>query len=139
MKDTAAPLRKGYYDKLQGISVGVFDELLPVNNTSKSYVLLTSQTADEARTKERFMSLCTMLVMVVVRSLSHTGRIECDAIADEVLQTINPLRASEGYIEMQGFQVLTTVLLQNESTHQMSGTEHIYRRLLRFQHKVIEN
>ncbi|HEX8333846.1 MAG TPA: hypothetical protein VF622_14590 [Segetibacter sp.] len=138
MKDNVTALRDGYLAKSSAISVGVYDQHLPSNLSVKKYVLITTQTSDGARTKERFKPNCTVLLDVIVRTTNATGKCECDVIAKECLEVYNP-KSRTGYVSAgNDFEVLSTKIIQNESLHSLSGSENVYRRLIRFEHIVIE-
>ena len=138
MKDVTAKMRQAYTVKLEPLAVGVYDQVLPVNRKDTKYIILTTQTQDGNRTKSNFTPLCSIVVDINVRTGSNTGKLECDRIANEVLQLINPISRS-GYIDLgEDFECVLTTVLQNETLHDLLGTGHIYRRIIRFQHKVLE-
>jgi hypothetical protein len=135
MKDADKAIRVGYTNKLSSLSVNVYDKELPSGSPDTKYLIISTQTFDGARSKSNFEPNCTVLLDIVVRSQRTTGMKEADDIADEVLQLINPL---SGGISIEGFDLINTKLLQSESANSTSVNERVYRRLLRFQHKVVE-
>lgn len=138
MKDAGAAIRKAYVDRLSSLEVGVYDEQLPLRNTDQKYILLTSYSQDASRNKDRFESKCSLVVDINVRVVVPTGKLDCDNIANDVLVLINTLRKS-GYVDLgDEFDCVLTTVLQNESLHLMTPTAHNYRRLIRFQHTVLE-
>lgn len=138
MKDANAAIRMGIVNALENVGVPVYDELLPANRSAYKYILITSQTQGGERTKERFMPVCTAVLDITVRTRVQRGKLECDEIVNDVLTLINPLRRAD-YIDLgDDFELINTSVIQNDTQYFMSGTEHVYRRLVRVQFKVIE-
>lgn len=140
MRGTAAQdvnfeLRKAYYSALQGtISVNVYDEIVPVDAVSKDansfkYVLLSTNTnvSDNDKTEHGWDN--TLLIDVVTGYHRFPGRKENDDICAEILPIIYP--ASNSYLTVTGFKIITTEIIGNETIIEPSDTHTIVRRLIR--------
>lgn len=139
MKDVFSELRQAYYQQLNGLSVdgqtiSCYDTVAPDNISASNFIVLSTQTSSQESNKHANVSDCTLLIDIVTKSTSSTGRLTCDEIANAVTQEI--LTAD---LSLTNFQLVTTVMVSNESLYHKSDSQHIYRRLIRYRHKVVEN
>lgn len=137
MKDVFQALRTAYHQQLDGLAVGAeaiqcYDDVAPDNTTPSKYIILSTQTGSEEGNKHANITDCTMLVDVVVKSTSSTGKLECDEIADQIMQQIDET------LTLTGFDLITCQLVSSESLFMKTGTGYIYRRLIRYRHSVVE-
>lgn len=150
MIDTHKALRKSYYDALQGnltvqetglYPVNVYDELAfgrdQVNE--KYYVLLSTQTATDSSTLDRYGTEATILLDIVHRTGSMVTKDVVDEIGQQILSIVLPVNGTNGLIP-QPF--LSIMLVKKESDQyfpvQTTSTGLVLRRLIRFSQFIHE-
>lgn len=145
MKEISARVRKGYLDKLEGISLNGIS--IPVYDTFAAsdapsyYILLKDINAEEdASIKNVIMQDVNITVDVVTKfTTTGAGSLTSELIGGIVTQLIAP-NSTTDYINLApDFQVLTTRKLKDSPLNTDTGTEKEYRRILIFNHKVKEN
>lgn len=139
MRDVFLELRTAYFQQLNDLSVAgeeipCYDTVVPDNISPAKAIIISTQTDSQVSNKHANISDCTVLIDVVTTSTSSTGRKPCDLIADAVLQVITTAN-----LGLDNFQLVTTKRISNDSLYHYDGSKHIYRRLIRFSHKVVEN
>lgn len=137
MKDPNLALLNAYKTALTGMQFGtesapVYSRSAPLTNTPKKYVLLTSQTKTQNRTKCGFWYDCTITVDIVTRYPNGNGDITFamrvgEEIADRVQATV---------LTPSDFVIVETTQLSTTDLFLPTDAENIYRYIIIFQHKL---
>lgn len=143
MIDTALPVRKGYFQKLNGavtynsLPVPVYDTFA-VNEAVYPYIILSTQTAVDDSVKRCQGQEVTMLLDVVTGFIGAPDRVPLDNICNQIFELINPVDGTD-YIDVgPDLQVISTRLLSDTTMEGQNDVWKIVRRLIRFGHKIHE-
>lgn len=137
MKDPNLAVLNAYKDALQDLVVGevnipVYSKSAPLKNVPKKYVILSSQTKLQNRTKCNYWYECTMTVQIVTRYPNGTGDLSfAMLIGEEVAQRIQ----IDG-INLIDFYLIDTMQLTSSEVILETDTENVFQYLLIFNHKL---
>lgn len=143
MKDTALPVRRGYFQKLNGAvthnsqPVPVYDTFA-VNEAAYPYIILSTQTAVDDSVKRCQGQEVTMLLDVVTGFIGAPDRVPLDNICDQIYELINPVDGTNWISVGPDLRVISTRLLSDTTLESQNDTWKIVRRLIRFGHKIHE-
>lgn len=137
MKDPNLAVLNAYKEALKDMEVGethipVYSKSAPLKNVPKKYVILSSQTKLQNRTKCGYWYECTMTVQIVTRYPNGTGDLSfAMLIGEEVAQRVQ----IEG-IELIDFYLVDTMQLTSTEVILETDTENVFQYLLIFNHKI---
>ncbi len=143
MVDVNTPVRKGYFQRLNGAVmfdgqlVRVCDTFAP-NNVDYPYIILSTQGDTGDSTKQSQSHDATLLVDIVTGFTGGATRIPVDTIAGQILLLINPARTSDQIDVGPDLKIINTRLLSDSTVDAQVGPYKIIRRLLRFGHSIYE-
>jgi len=137
MKDPNLDILNSYKDALADLAVGeikipVYSKSAPLKNVPKKYVILSSQTKAQNKTKCNYWYECTITVQIVTRYPNGTGDLSfAILIGEEISQIIQ-----ENGIDLVDFHNIET--MQNLTTDVIleTDTENIFQYILIFNHKL---
>jgi len=137
MKDPNLDILNSYKDALADLTVGeikipVYSKSAPLKNVPKKYVILSSQTKAQNKTKCNYWYECTITVQIITRYPNGTGDLSfAILIGEEISQIIQ-----ENGIELVDFHNIET--MQNLTTDVIleTDTENIFQYILIFNHKL---
>ncbi len=137
MKDPNLALLNVYKTALAGmtfgtVSVPVYSRSTPLKNVPKKYVLLTSQTKAQNRTKCGYWYNCTITVDIVTRYPNGNGDISFAMVVGEEIAN----RVQVAVITPADFEVVDTLQLSTTDLAIETSEENIYRYIIIFQHKL---
>ncbi len=137
MKDPNLAILNAYKSALAGLTVGgvavpVYSKSAPLKNVPKKYVILSSQTKTQNKTKCNYWYDCTMTVQIVTRYPNGTGDLSFAMVIGEEVQSI----IQEDGITLVDFHNIET--MQNLSTEVIleTDTENVFQYILIFNHKL---
>lgn len=115
-----------------GVSIPVYSKSAPLKNVPKKYVILSSQTKTQNKTKCNYWYDCTMTVQIVTRYPNGTGDLSFSMVIGEEVQSI----IQEDGITLTNFHNIET--MQNLSTEVIleTDTENVFQYILIFNHKL---
>jgi hypothetical protein len=115
-----------------GLAVPVYSKSAPLKNVPKKYVILSSQTKTQNKTKCNYWYDCTMTVQIVTRYPNGTGDLSFAMVIGEEVQSI----IQEDGITLVDFHNIET--MQNLSTEVIleTDTENVFQYILIFNHKL---
>jgi hypothetical protein len=137
MKDPNLSVLNAYKDALANLIVGdvsipVYSKSAPLKNVPKKYVILSSQTKAQNKTKCGYWYDCTMTVQIVTKYPNGTGDLSfAMVIGQEVAEIIQEIG-----IDFVDFHNIET--MQNLSTEVIleTDTENVFQYILIFNHKL---
>jgi hypothetical protein len=137
MKDPNLDILNSYKDALFDLTVGeikipVYSKSAPLKNVPKKYVILSSQTKAQNKTKCNYWYECTITVQIVTRYPNGTGDLSFAILIGEQISQI----IQENGIELIDFNNIET--MQNLTTDVIleTDTENIFQYILIFNHKL---
>jgi len=137
MKDPNLDILNAYKTALASLTVGglavpVYSKSAPLKNVPKKYVILSSQTKTQNKTKCNYWYDCTMTVQIVTRYPNGTGDLSFAMVIGEEVQSI----IQEDGITLVDFHNIET--MQNLSTEVIleTDTENVFQYILIFNHKL---
>lgn len=137
MKDPNLDILNAYKSALSGLTVGgvsipVYSKSAPLKNVPKKYVILSSQTKLQNKTKCDYWYECTITVQIVTRYPNGTGDLSfAMVIGEEIAERIQV----DGITLLDFHNIETMQLLSNEVILE-TDTENVFQYLLIFQHKL---
>lgn len=137
MKDPNLDILNAYKSALSGLTVGgvsipVYSKSAPLKNVPKKYVILSSQTKLQNKTKCDYWYECTITVQIVTRYPNGTGDLSfAMVIGEEIAERIQV----DGITLVDFHNIETMQLLSNEVILE-TDTENVFQYLLIFQHKL---
>jgi len=149
MKEVSHLLRKAYLDLLSPLTVNsviipIFDERVNPNKAIPSfmggiaYVLVTDQNESENTSNRNNLSKAATISLDIITKydLNSGGKLASELISNEIQQQIRILL--DNPITISGFQIMFTRLEFSRGFVENGSTETAYRKLLVFNHKIIE-
>lgn len=144
MKDTGYPLRKAFYELLDGnllynsIDVPVYDDVLM--ESADLYVILSSQTKSPSDNFCTFVSNCTITLDIVHKSQFTFTKDAVDSIHNQIGQLLSTGPGRNSLPFQSGFQFST---LQEDSfsylpTLQSGVDGYITRKLITYRIRIVE-
>jgi hypothetical protein len=137
MKEPNLDILNAYKTALSSLTVGglavpVYSKSAPLKNVPKKYVILSSQTKTQNKTKCNYWYDCTMTVQIVTRYPNGTGDLSFAMVIGEEVQSI----IQEDGIILVDFHNIET--MQNLSTEVIleTDTENVFQYILIFNHKL---
>lgn len=100
------------------------------------YVILSTQTAVQEPIKGCAAYECTILVDVFTKSDYPTGRGVSEDIAEQIDTIINPENNQD--LTITGFQIVGTNKEMDEGLASKNENFYVYRKLLRYRHKLFK-
>ena len=146
MKDINQPIRKAFYEALNGnlsyngVNVPVSDEALKSTDENKSYyVLLSTQSSRDASTKTSDDREATIVLDIVTKTQRVTKSI-CDNIAEQILDHIYTAPHVHTLTAPANWQFLLLRLSDDRHlTLSVPDSVSVVRRLLTFSLRVVQN
>lgn len=142
MRDYNKALRTGYFQRLNGAvlsnsaAIPVYSKMAP-NDASYPYIILSTQTGVEASTKNDQGQDNTILIDIVTGFVGAVNDEIADDIADQVYQLIHP--SNQNFVDVgPNLQIISTDLLLDTTVEGQNNTYKLFRRLIRFGHKIHE-
>ena len=149
MKEVSHLLREAYLTLLQplsveGVTIPIFDERVNPNATipdyrsGKAYVLITDQNEVENTTNRNNLTKAATISLDIITKyqLNSGGKLASELISNEIQQQVRVLLSNP--ITISGFQVQFTRLEFSRGFVENGSTQTVYRKLLVFNHKIIE-
>lgn len=143
MIDVKRPLRKAYYELLDGnISVNghnvpVSDDVKKFGETATMYVILSTQTGSDDSTFSSFDSQEDIILDIVFKSKGRTNKDALDSIATQILGMVLPVPAFNALPTQIGVDFHCVQLINDRYLgFELAGSTSISRRLLTFTQKV---
>lgn len=145
MKDWAQPLRKAYYDLLNGVVVidsgfvPVFQERVADNEPSNIYIVIGDIVSSNADDFTTYNSEVFLNLDVVSRQQSGMGD-EVDTMVDQIKTLLFPTRTTRGIAQPSGFQV-SEIWIESENELPVAELPigYLKRKILRIHHKIVDN
>lgn len=138
-------IRLAYYDALfgsvtsNGLPVPFFDVYVVPENVNKPYVLLSTQTANQLTIKRCKRYNATMLIDIVTGGQNNmAGRRQAEDIASQIESIINPDTFEDLDLTAYGYQLGNTETESDTDSSLKSGSEYIYRKLIRYNHLIVK-
>lgn len=130
-RDAIAELTPAYVTLLGSVAT-VYDEMVPEDVISGTYIVLTEKSASDIDDKNGNLQECIMTVECVVKG-QGTGGKAVRALANGVVALLN----RDATLTTTNFQVVTTRQIGEQSlSGVLSDTQKIFRIILRFSHIV---
>jgi len=130
-RDPIAELVPAYVTLLGGVAT-VYDEMVPEEVTSGTYIVLTEKSANDIDDKNGNLQECIMTIECVVKGQGTGGKV-VRVLATGVEAVLN----RDAALTTTNFQVATTRLISRQSfSGILSDTQKIFRVILRFSHIV---
>lgn len=137
MKDPNLAILNAYKSALANLVIGdleipVYSKSAPLKNVPKKYVILSSQTKAQNKTKCNYWYECTMTVQIVTRYPNGTGDLSFAMVIGEEVQSI----IQEDGIILDGFHNVETMQQLSSEVILETDTENVFQYLLIFNHKL---
>ena len=137
MKDPNLAILNAYKTALSNLKIGdldipVYSKSAPLKNVPKKYVILSSQTKLQNKTKCDYWYECTMTVQIVTRYPNGTGDLSFAMVIGEEIAEI--IQVEGIYIE--DFHNIETMQLLSSEVILETDTENVFQYLLIFNHKL---
>jgi len=121
-------------------NVPVYDEKKKVGHTAKIYIILSTQQETPTESNDcTWITLSTIDIEVIARTEFEVSKDMIDDIADDIQDLLLPTKFTEGYSVPSGFEFanprFTNTITQ---TLQISETESILRKILKFEVQIVE-
>lgn len=114
----------------------VYHEVNP-NESETQYILLNTQTEEDASNKARFTTVGTILLDIVHISSGVTYD-TVDTTASAVMNILQPTPQTTGLTSPAGLQILNVKKLSSNSLTLKAAGRNVMRRILRYQYTVVE-
>jgi len=133
MKDISQYLTPVYYTILSGLGLPVYDGIAP--STEKgSYILIGEIQSSQQMDKGAYMFTVNILIDICIKN-ANFGFSTADNYANLVAAAIN----SDNQPNLSpNFQVVRTSLLSSNRLTGMNNTEATFRRLMRYEHSIVQ-
>lgn len=143
MIDVKQPVRKAYYDLLNGVLsyggnvVPVTDDIKKLGDISTVYVLLSNQSGSDSSTFQTFDSDETIVLDIVFKAGTRANKEVVDAVAGQIVSLVLPIPGSTGLVSGPGVQI-NCVKLTGDTylTLALNNSNSVVRRLLTFKQHV---
>lgn len=143
MIDVKRPLRKAYYDLLNGfllyngVGVPVSDDLKKLQDAGTNiYVLISVQSGSDNRTMQSWDSDEDVSLDIVFKAAARANRQVVDMVADQILQLLFPIPATDGLTDQPGVDISCVRMINDQNLDMTLGvaTTMTRRRLTFRQH-----
>lgn len=140
MKDSALPLRRAYFQLLNGnISVPVYDDAQALGDTENLYVLLGNQASGDTSPLSGWTNRQSINLQIVYKSAGQTNKEKMDTIANEIMALLLPDRTGNALPIDADFQFLNVVLESSNYLSMSAGKSlQVSQRILIFTQDVIQ-
>ena len=134
-KDSTTELQMAYYSVLSGaLSVSVYDEV--PSNATYPHVQFNDTNLSDSSSKSDFIDDVTFSLSVVDRYSTDAGtRSQINSIVNTIKETI---RTRADVFNMTSFDVIFTIVDNDQFRKEYTGTFTYWIRELRFRHKIEE-
>ncbi len=134
-KDSTTELQTAYYSVLTGaLSVNVYDEV--PSNATYPHVQFNDTNLSDSSSKSDFIDDVTFSLSVVDRYSTDAGtRSQINSIVNTIKETI---RTRADVFNMTSFDVVFTIVDNDQFRKEYTGTFTYWIRELRFRHKIEE-
>lgn len=143
MIDVKQPVRKAYYDLLNGALsyagnlVPVSDDIKKMADTSTIYVILSNQTGTDSSTFQTFDSDETIVLDIVYKAGGRASKEAVDNIAGQILGLVLPAPGLTGLISGPGVQINCVKLSDDRyMTLTLNSSNSVIRRLITFKQHI---
>jgi hypothetical protein len=139
MKDPQLALRTAYYDALNNtMGLVVYDSLAP-STAASNYILITNQTGLSNNPKMAFQTIVAITVDIVTSYPRGTGgKKVSEQVGNEVLKVILPASIGD-YLDISpDFKIVNTSVLSSNSLVEEYETEWVFRKVITFQHSIVQ-
>lgn len=143
MKDVGYPLRKAFYELLNGslsynsVNVPVYDE--SVQESADLYVILSSQTKAPTDNFCTFVSDCTITLDIVYKSSYNFTKDVIDNVHNQIGQLLSSAPGRNSLPSQSGFQFST---LREDAFSYVptlqTSTGYVTRKLLTYRIRIVE-
>ena len=134
MKNIFKYLIEAYFNKLVSLNLNlpVYDGIAP-SSEKGSYILISSdRNSQQTPNKAGFSFTVQILIDVVIKN-GNFGFKDSDNIAELITQALN----SDQQLDLTpDFQIISTVVLSQNTLSGLNPTEPTFRTLIRYQHLV---
>jgi hypothetical protein len=133
MKDISQYLTPAYYTALSGVGLPIYDGMAP--DTEKgSYIVIGEIQSSQDQDKAGYMFTVNILIDICIKN-ANFGFLDADNYANIITGLIN----SDSQPNLSpNFQVVRTHLLSSNRLTGLNKTEPIFRRLLRYEHSIVQ-
>jgi hypothetical protein len=140
MIDVKQPIRKAFYDLLQGhltygnaVLAPVVDDMKALGDTSQAWVLLSSQDGVDASSFQTFDSTETIVLDITFKAATRANKNIVDAIAGQILPLVLPAPGVNGLVPNAAVQ-LSCVKVSDDRyiTLGLNTSNSVIRRLITF-------
>jgi hypothetical protein len=145
LKDWTKPLRKAYYDALNGqvvidsAPVPVFQDKVPDDVPSDLYIVVADTLSSDASPFNVWVRDALMNIEVVAMSQAEPGDY-VDDMVDQIKQKLFLTRTTFGIAQPAGFQVTKLTLDAEQDIPVMqTATGYIKRKILRTRQTIVDN
>lgn len=138
-------IRTAYYNALEGnityngIEVPIFDAYAVSDGVTYPYVLLSSQTSNQLRIKRCKRYNASILIDIVTGSTDPIGRSDAEDIAEQVDNIISPDTFIDLDLSAYDYQICDTYRDNDTDLSDKNNIYYIFRKLLTYNHIVVEN
>lgn len=143
MIDVKQPLRKAYYDLLNGTLVNggnpvpISDDVKKLSDSSTVYVILSNQSGTDSSTFQTFDSDETIVLDIVFKSGARVNKDVVDGIAGQIVSAVLPVPGYNGLITDPGIQVNCVRKTDDRYlTLSLNSSNSVTRRLITFSQHV---
>lgn len=138
-------IRTAYYTALNGNvtfnsnDVPVFDAFAIPDGVSYPYILLSSQTSNQLRIKRCKRYNTSILIDIVTGSTDPIGRSDAEDIAEQVDNIVSPDTFKDLDLSAYDYQICDTYRDNDTDLSDKNNIYYIFRKLLTYNHLVVEN
>lgn len=137
MKDIHLPTRELYYDLITGAGYKCYEAEAIPEDASTPYIMIINVATQELSNKTNFGNTVQITLDIVAKYNKNkiVGSKQVDLIAGDILGLIN----SKTKLEISnGLQIVSTKIIQDQKRSETTGSHKIFKRLIRFQHLIME-
>ena len=133
MKDISQYLTPAYYSALASVGLPIYDGMAP--DTEKgSYIIIGEIQSSQDQDKAGYMFTVNILIDICIKNGSFGF-----ADADNYANIITGIISSDSQPSLSpNFQIVRTHLLSSNRLTGLNKTEPIFRRLLRYEHSIVQ-
>jgi len=137
MKDPNLALLTAYKTALASLVIGslaipVYSKIAPITTVAKKYVIISSQTKVQNKTKCGYWYQCTVDVAMVTR---YPNGVEDSGFAVKISETVQQIVEVTGLM-ISDFVIVETMQVGSSEVNLTTDNENIFQYILTFQHKL---
>lgn len=145
MNEIAGIIRTAIFGALSGnitynsVNIPIFDEA-PDEAQSSHYILLSTQTEEDATNNARFVTEGTILLDIVTVFSSYQTKEVSESISDTIMGILTPTVTTRGFTLPTGYSL---TLFRRERSYSIpmlqSSTGKVLRKVLRYSFRIQQN